>query len=80
MSLVLKLSLVQWVEIQLVSLNSDDAVAWVKIIENIAVVVDQERLDQVTRRTWRTGLLRCLNRLIQEAGSCSIVKCAENAL
>ncbi|KLO07343.1 hypothetical protein SCHPADRAFT_652933 [Schizopora paradoxa] len=63
-SLVLKVSLIQWMEIQLLSFSSDEAVAWAKIIENISVVVDQEKLDQATRRTWRTGLLRCLNRLI----------------
>lgn len=61
-------------EMQLMSLNADEAVAWVKIIENIAVVVDQEKLDQVTRGTWRSGLMMCLNRLTREAGSCAFVK------
>lgn len=67
-SLVLKLSLIQWMETQLMmGLSSEEAVAWVKIVENIAVVVDQERMDQLTRRAWRMGLLRCLNRLTQES-------------
>ena len=56
---------------QLLALKSDEYVAWAKIIENIVVVVDSDRMEKATRGEWRAGLLRCLLGLLHDAGRLS---------
>lgn len=67
-SLLLKSSLVQWMEIQLLSRKSDESIAWAKIVENILVVVDLDQTEHATKGEWQAGLLRCLTSLTVEAG------------
>ena len=67
-SLILKSSLIQWMEVQLLSLKSDECVAWAKIVENILVVVDSEKIEKATRGQWKAGLLRCIGMLLRGSG------------
>ncbi|KAH8115698.1 ribosome 60S biogenesis N-terminal-domain-containing protein [Phellopilus nigrolimitatus] len=66
-SLVLKSSLIQWIEMQLLIVKTDESIAWAKIIENILVVVDSGKIEQATKGEWQTGLLRCLTKLLYDA-------------
>ena len=50
-------------EMQLQAITDDERVAWVKIIENILVVVDAQYIEQATKGEWQVGLVRCLTRL-----------------
>ena len=67
-SLVLKSSLVQWLEMQLSSIRNDERVACVKIIENILVTANHDQMEQATEGEWQAGLLRCLISLMSDAG------------
>ena len=53
---------------QLLSLKSDECVAWAKIVENILVVVDSEKIEKATRGQWKAGLLRCIEMLLRDSG------------
>ncbi|KAI5117575.1 hypothetical protein M0805_005637 [Coniferiporia weirii] len=66
-SLVLKSSLLQWIEMQLLTVKNDENVAWARIIENVLVVVDTEKIEQATNGEWQAVLLRCLTSLLRDA-------------
>ena len=53
---------------QLLSPKTDETTAWVKIIENISVIVKHDKIDHATKGEWRTGLYRCLSNLLVDAG------------
>lgn len=67
-SLMLKSSLVHWMEIQLCSVKDNEKIAWTKIIENILVIVNHQQLEDVTRGEWRESLLRCFGCIAHGAG------------
>ncbi|TCD60981.1 hypothetical protein EIP91_009189 [Steccherinum ochraceum] len=58
--LVLKSSLVVWIETQLESLRPGEDIAWLKILENILVLADTGKLDAATNGEWRVAIGRCL--------------------
>lgn len=55
-------------EVQLQTVKVDECTAWVKIVENILLVVDAQKMEQATKGEWRAGVVRCLNSLVQGAG------------
>ncbi|ESK84671.1 nucleolus protein [Moniliophthora roreri MCA 2997] len=66
-SLLLKSSLLSWIEIQVLgdnsiqkTLNRSEHVAWIKILENIIVVADEQKMEAVTQGEWRACIGRCL--------------------
>ncbi|KAJ7459833.1 ribosome 60S biogenesis N-terminal-domain-containing protein [Mycena latifolia] len=63
-SLVLKSSLLQWVEMQLL-ISTAEAIAWIKILENILLVVDAQKMEISTGGEWRFVICRCLSLLLQ---------------
>lgn len=65
MSLVLKSSLLTWIEIQLMSLVDSERTAWAKILENIIVIAPTTKLESVTDGEWRFTLCRCLALLVR---------------
>ena len=67
MSLVLKSSLLTWIEIQLMSLVDSERTAWAKILENIIVVASTVKLESVTAGEWRFTLCRCLTLLVHHS-------------
>ncbi|KAL5508633.1 hypothetical protein ACEPAH_6252 [Sanghuangporus vaninii] len=62
-ALVYRSSLIHWIEIQLLTMKHDESIAWVKILENISLIADQNQLGQVTNSELQNGLIRCLMRL-----------------
>ncbi|TDL17669.1 hypothetical protein BD410DRAFT_754176 [Rickenella mellea] len=63
-SLILKSALIQWMEMQLSTVLVDECTAWTKIIENILVYADAQKLERATAGEWRAGLSRSLGRLL----------------
>ncbi|KAF8208911.1 ribosome 60S biogenesis N-terminal-domain-containing protein [Mycena galopus ATCC 62051] len=62
-SLILKSSLLQWVEMQLL-VSTTEAVAWIKILENILIVVDAQKMESSTAGEWRFVICRCLSLIL----------------
>ncbi|KAJ3866171.1 ribosome 60S biogenesis N-terminal-domain-containing protein [Lentinula novae-zelandiae] len=60
MSLLLKSNLLSWVEMQLLTPQEDEGLAWLKILENILVISRSEKLEASTAGEWRACLARCL--------------------
>jgi nucleolar pre-ribosomal-associated protein 1 len=59
-SLILKSSLLTWIEMQLKSVRDNEAIAWVKIMENIITVVEPAKLETSTGGEWRSAVCRTL--------------------
>lgn len=53
---------------QLQTIKTEEVSAWAKIIENILVVMDQELLRKATGGLGQITILRCLSRLVADAG------------
>lgn len=64
-SLVLGSGLLSWIELQLQTLRAGEALAWVKIVENILAVIDTVKLDASTGGEWRSITSRCLLRVLE---------------
>ena len=60
-SLVLKFALLSWNEVQLLH-STAESVAWIRILENILIVVDSNS----TNGEWRSAIGRCLEYLLDE--------------
>ncbi|KAF7314245.1 hypothetical protein MKEN_00897000 [Mycena kentingensis (nom. inval.)] len=60
MSLILKTSLLHWIEMQLVASSTETALSWIKILENILLVADASKLESSTGAEWRSIICRCL--------------------
>ncbi|KAJ7069818.1 ribosome 60S biogenesis N-terminal-domain-containing protein [Mycena amicta] len=58
-SLILKASLLHWIEMQLL-VSTTGAVSWIKILENILLIVDPLKLESSTGGEWRSVICRCL--------------------
>lgn len=71
-SLVLRSSLLSWIEIQLISGSSNttevEAPTWLRVMDNILRVVDGEKVETATRGVWRDMIGRCLLVLVKRGG------------
>lgn len=66
-SLLLKSSLLHWLEMQLLrSTTKAESVEWIKILENIIVIVDANKVEASTNGEWRMIICRCLGYLLDE--------------
>ncbi|THH13851.1 hypothetical protein EW146_g6413 [Bondarzewia mesenterica] len=63
-SLILKSSLLSWIEMTLQTSRGDDCMSWMKILENILMVTDLEKMESSTGGQWRTTIGRCLELLM----------------
>lgn len=63
-SLVLKSSLLTWIEMQLLTPQENEGVAWIKIVENVLTTVDSAKLESSTNGEWRSVICRCLSLLL----------------
>ncbi|KAF7346277.1 hypothetical protein MSAN_01854900 [Mycena sanguinolenta] len=63
-SLILKSSLLHWIEMQLI-VSTAEAVAWIKILENILIVVDAQKMESSTGGEWRFVICRSLSLVLQ---------------
>ncbi|KAF8959548.1 ribosome 60S biogenesis N-terminal-domain-containing protein [Flammula alnicola] len=67
MSLILKSALLPWIEMQLLHSNSKaEGVEWIKILENIVVIVDSNKVEASTNGEWRTIISRCIALLLDD--------------
>uniref|UniRef100_A0A8H8CE92 Nucleolar pre-ribosomal-associated protein 1 n=1 Tax=Psilocybe cubensis TaxID=181762 RepID=A0A8H8CE92_PSICU len=65
MSLTLKSALLPWIEMQILQSSSkSEGVEWIKILENILVIVDEKKIEASTNGEWRVIICRCLVYLI----------------
>ncbi|GBE85449.1 hypothetical protein SCP_0706360 [Sparassis crispa] len=58
-SLVLKGSLLSWIELQLRSTRPSEGIAWIRILENVVCVVNHQIIEASTYGEWRSILSRC---------------------
>jgi len=66
-SLILKSSLLSWIEMQVqLPQNTEDSLAWLKILENIIVTANTSKLERATNGQWRDTLCRCLSLVLQK--------------
>ncbi|KII96154.1 hypothetical protein PLICRDRAFT_151289 [Plicaturopsis crispa FD-325 SS-3] len=70
-SLILKSSLLTWIEMQLQTVKNNEGIAWVRILENIVVIVDPGKMESSIQGAWRSSLCRCLSLLLDDETSSS---------
>ncbi|KAJ7044085.1 ribosome 60S biogenesis N-terminal-domain-containing protein [Mycena alexandri] len=63
-SLILKSSLLHWIEMQ-VLISTTEAIAWIKILENILLILDAQKLESSTAGEWRFVICRCLSLILR---------------
>ncbi|KZO94573.1 hypothetical protein CALVIDRAFT_528779 [Calocera viscosa TUFC12733] len=66
-ALVLRSSLLAWINIQLLTVKPSEALAWLRVLENIVMVVDFQKLEKDTYSTWRSDVAGCLWKLLGAA-------------
>lgn len=66
-SLILKSSLLSWIEMQVqLPQSTEDSLAWLKILENILVTANTSKLERATNGQWRDTLCRCLSLILEK--------------
>ncbi|KAM5540626.1 hypothetical protein V8D89_005657 [Ganoderma adspersum] len=68
-SLILKHALLSWIEMQLETLSGEEAIAWVRILENILAIVNPNKMEAATSGEWRIVLGRCLRTILRHSTS-----------
>ncbi|KAG2356040.1 ribosome 60S biogenesis N-terminal-domain-containing protein [Suillus spraguei] len=72
-SLVLKSSLLSWIEMQVqLSQSNEDSLAWLKILENILITANTAKLQRATNGQWQDALCRCLSLVLQNCNAPSL--------
>lgn len=66
MTMILKSSLLAWFEMQISEMNADENIQWARILGNVVIIVDHNKLDSVMKNAWRAGICRCLSALLNE--------------
>ncbi|KAG1766782.1 ribosome 60S biogenesis N-terminal-domain-containing protein, partial [Suillus occidentalis] len=65
-SLVLKSSLLSWIEMQVqLPRSNEDTLAWLRILENILITANTAKLQRATNGHWQDALCRCLLLILQ---------------
>ncbi|KIJ58488.1 hypothetical protein HYDPIDRAFT_34133, partial [Hydnomerulius pinastri MD-312] len=70
-SLVLKSSLLTWIEMVLgheAGSDTNHTIAWLRILENIVFLADVSKLERATGGEWCVIICRCLSSLLQTSG------------
>ncbi|CAE6427965.1 unnamed protein product, partial [Rhizoctonia solani] len=63
-SLVLSSSIISWMYMQLDHTLPGEALAYLKILDNMAVVLDHEQVDKATSGHWRDGIAEVTGKII----------------
>ncbi|KAG9075847.1 hypothetical protein FS749_012445 [Ceratobasidium sp. UAMH 11750] len=74
-SLLLNSSILSWVYMQLGPVLMGEPLAYLKIIENIAIVVDHDQIEKATTGHWRDTVAQIIHKIIQTHGSDSGLVC-----
>ncbi|KIO25995.1 hypothetical protein M407DRAFT_8076 [Tulasnella calospora MUT 4182] len=72
-SLVLRSSLLSWMENQSSNILDGEDLAWAMIIENVLTMSDHEKLDANTAGGWRTSVSHNLEALMNRKGSIKLL-------
>ncbi|KAF9233345.1 ribosome 60S biogenesis N-terminal-domain-containing protein [Melanogaster broomeanus] len=64
-SLVLKSSLLSWIEMQVGDSINTESIAWLRILENIVFLADASKLERAIGGEWCAIICRCLSSLLQ---------------
>ena len=67
-TLVLRLSLLSWIQMQLVNPQAGEIDLWIEVLGNIVHSLNHAKCDQVTYGAWRTSLISCLIALSSPPG------------
>ncbi|KIO12008.1 hypothetical protein M404DRAFT_994067 [Pisolithus tinctorius Marx 270] len=67
-SLILKSALLSWIEIQLMHGHDGETIAWLRILENIAVIADISKLQRAMGMEWFAIICRSLSCIVQTSG------------
>ncbi|KAF9558394.1 hypothetical protein CPC08DRAFT_639060 [Agrocybe pediades] len=70
-SLILKSALLPWIEMQILNPGAKSfGVEWMKIFENILVIVDPSKIENSTNGEWQVIICRCLKYLLDKKYCC----------
>ncbi|KAI0666153.1 ribosome 60S biogenesis N-terminal-domain-containing protein [Trametes maxima] len=69
-SLVLRHALLSWIEVQLPTMRSEEAIAWARVLENVLTVVNPTKMESATNGEWRAIASRCLRTILHHS-ACS---------
>ncbi|KAG6375258.1 ribosome 60S biogenesis N-terminal-domain-containing protein [Boletus reticuloceps] len=64
-SLVLKSSLLSWIEMQVGDNPGKESMAWLRVLENVLVVADISNLTRATGDQWCSTICRCVSVLLR---------------
>ncbi|KAF9046067.1 hypothetical protein BDZ89DRAFT_1155358 [Hymenopellis radicata] len=64
-SLVLKSGLLPWIEMQVMHVCDDETVLWLKVLENVIITLDAQKVEANTNGQWRYVLGRCLSHILR---------------
>jgi nucleolar pre-ribosomal-associated protein 1 len=59
-SLVLRSSLLSWIDIQLLDLREEEADAWIEILDNVVRCLNHDMAERATLGSWRRSIIACL--------------------
>lgn len=65
---MLKSALLSWIETQLLTLRSEESALWLRILENLTVVLDPSKTEKATQGEWRNSIGRCICLVLQGPG------------
>lgn len=66
-SLILKSSLLSWIEIQVTCGHHGETMAWLRILENITVIADSSKLQRAMSTEWFAVICRSLSHIVQKS-------------
>lgn len=68
MALVLRTSVISWIELQMGDLQTLEVGAWLRILSNLVINVEQSKCDKATLGAWRDSVTSCLMKLSEAPG------------
>lgn len=71
MGLVIRSSLLSWIELQLQDLRPDEFESWLQVLANVAVNIDHAKCDIATTSSWRRSMLACVDVMLRSTGKLS---------
>lgn len=67
-SLILRSGLLGWIEIQVLESTTEEDYIWWRILDNVLLVTQGEKLDNATSKQWRPALTRIICTILRRRG------------
>ncbi|EJT99629.1 hypothetical protein DACRYDRAFT_95959 [Dacryopinax primogenitus] len=64
-ALVLRSSLLAWIELQLFTPKPGECLPWLRVLENICMVVNPVKMETDTYGSWRADITRCVGKVLR---------------